>query len=102
MPPEIIRFAEVASTMELAHARAQEGAEHGTAIVAARQTGGRGTRGRIWSSEPGGLWLSVVARPTRSDALEALSLRVGLATAAVLELTCPTLPRLGIKWPNDI
>lgn len=88
--------------METAHARAQDGAAHGTAVVAERQTEGRGTRGRIWSSEPGGLWMSVVARPSRTDALEALSLRVGLATAAVLELLCPALPRLGLKWPNDI
>ena len=102
MPPELIRFAELASTMEAAHARAQDGAAHGTAVVATRQTLGRGTRGRAWSSGPGGLWMSVVARPSRTDALEALSLRVGLATAAALELTCPALPRLGLKWPNDI
>jgi BirA family biotin operon repressor/biotin-[acetyl-CoA-carboxylase] ligase len=102
MPAELIRFAELASTMETAHARAQNGATHGTAIVAVRQTVGRGTRGRAWSSEPGGLWMSVVARPSRTDALEALSLRIGLATALVLELLCPPLPRLGLKWPNDI
>jgi BirA family biotin operon repressor/biotin-[acetyl-CoA-carboxylase] ligase len=102
MPPELIRFAELGSTMETAHARAQDGAAHGTAVVAARQTVGRGTRGRVWSSEPGGLWMSVIARPSRTDALEALSLRIGLATAVVLELLCPALPRLGLKWPNDI
>jgi BirA family biotin operon repressor/biotin-[acetyl-CoA-carboxylase] ligase len=102
MPPELIRFAAIASTMETAHARAQDGAPHGTAIVATRQTLGRGTRGRAWSSGPGGLWMSVIARPSRADAIEALSLRVGLATAAALELLCPELPRLGLKWPNDI
>lgn len=102
MPPELIRVAELPSTMEAAHALAQDGAPHGTAVVAARQTLGRGTRGRTWSSELGGLWLSVITRPSRTDALEALSLRVGLATAAVLELACPALPRLGLKWPNDL
>jgi BirA family biotin operon repressor/biotin-[acetyl-CoA-carboxylase] ligase len=102
MLPELIRVAEVTSTMEAAHALAHDGAPHGTAMVAERQTLGRGTRGRAWSSEPGGLWLSVIARPSRTDALEALSLRVGLATAAVLELVCPALPRLGLKWPNDL
>ena len=44
----------------------------------------------------------MIARPSRTDALEALSLRVGLATAAALELACPALPRLGLKWPNDL
>jgi len=102
MPPELIRYAELPSTMEAAHLLAQEGAEHGTAIVATRQLAGRGTRGRAWSSEPGGLWLSVIARPARTDALEALSLRTGLAVAAAVELACPALPRLGIKWPNDL
>ena len=77
MPPELIRVAELPSTMEAAHARAQDGAAHGTAVVAERQTLGRGTRGRAWSSEPGGLWLSVITRPSRTDAIEALSLRVG-------------------------
>ncbi|HEY8061655.1 MAG TPA: biotin--[acetyl-CoA-carboxylase] ligase [Gemmatimonadales bacterium] len=102
MPPDLIRVAELPSTMEAAHALAQDGAPHGTAVVAGRQTLGRGTRGRAWSSGPGGLWLSVIARPSRTDALEALSLRVGLATAAALELACPVLPRLGLKWPNDL
>lgn len=102
MPPELIRFAELASTMETAHQRAQEGAEHGTAIVATRQLAGRGTRGRPWSSERGGLWMSVIARPRRTDALEALSLRVGLATATALEIAAPALPRLELKWPNDL
>jgi len=102
MPPDLIRVAVFPSTMEAAHALAQDGAPHGSAVVAERQTLGRGTRGRTWSSEPGGLWLSVIARPSRTDALEALSLRVGLATAAALELACPVLPRLGLKWPNDV
>ncbi len=102
MPPELIRLSAVGSTMEAAHAAAVRGAGHGTTIVAARQWAGRGTRGRAWDSDLGGLWLSLVARPSRTDALEALSLRVGLALAAALELACPALPRVEIKWPNDL
>lgn len=88
--------------MELAHAEAGRGAPHGTAIVAARQSAGRGTRGRLWSAEQGGLWLSLVARPGRADAPEALSLRIGLALAELLERTVPPLPAVGVKWPNDL
>jgi len=102
MPPELVRVAAIPSTMEAAHTLAQTGAPHGTAVCALEQTAGRGTRGREWSSGLGGLWMSVIARPARADALEALSLRIGLATAAVLELACPALPRLGLKWPNDV
>ena len=34
--------------------------------------------------------------------MESLSLRVGLAAAAGLESALPTLPRVGLKWPNDL
>lgn len=95
-------MSDVPSTMEAAHAQAQLGAPHGTAIVAARQSAGRGTRGRQWSAELGGLWLSLVARPTRTDALEALSLRIGLALATLLERQFPALPPIALKWPNDL
>lgn len=100
--PELIRLASVSSTMEAAHVQAQQGAPHGTAVAAGVQTAGRGTRGRQWSAGPGGLWLSVIARPTRTDALEALSLRIGLALAALLERNFPALPAISLKWPNDL
>lgn len=102
MPAELLWRDEVASTMEAAHAVAAAGADHGTAIVARQQTAGRGTRGRVWASDVGGLWCSVVTHPRRTDALEALSLRVGLVLAAAIELAFPVLPRLEIKWPNDL
>lgn len=96
------RLPRVESTMETAHHLAQEGAAHGTAVVATEQTGGRGQRGRAWSSPPGGLWLSVVGRPEATEGIGALSLQVGLALAAAMEEACPGLPPLGIKWPNDL
>ncbi len=98
----LTRVDSVESTMELAHAAALAGAPHGTAYVAARQDGARGSRGRAWASERGGLWLSVVARPARTDAFAALSLRVGLAIADAIEATWPTMPTLQVKWPNDV
>ncbi|MEP6591063.1 MAG: biotin--[acetyl-CoA-carboxylase] ligase [Gemmatimonadota bacterium] len=98
----IIRLDELPSTMEAAHARAAQGAVHGTTVVAAQQLSARGTRGRFWSAGRGGLWLSMVARPSRTDALATLSLRVGLALASLLERTLPSLPAVGVKWPNDL
>lgn len=99
---ELIRLEDVPSTMELAHAAGEDGAPHGTAFVAARQSSGRGSRGRAWTSPLGGLWLSVLARPERADAFAALSLRVGLALADALERVVPSLPLLQVKWPNDL
>lgn len=93
---------ELPSTMELAHQLAEGGAPAGQAVLARRQRSGRGRQGRAWSAEPGGLWLSVVCRPDASGGLDTLSLRVGLAVALVLEHEVPTLPRVELKWPNDL
>lgn len=88
--------------MDRAHALAQEGAPDGSSVLADQQTGGRGQRGRRWASEGGGLWLSVIGRPTATQELGGLSLRIGLAVAAALEATVPTLPSVRLKWPNDL
>lgn len=93
----------VDSTQDLAHRRAEAGAPHGAAIAARIQTLGRGTRGRAWTSGEGGLWMSVIGRPAAAEALERVSLRVGLGLAPVLEAAAglpPTTVR--IKWPNDL
>jgi BirA family biotin operon repressor/biotin-[acetyl-CoA-carboxylase] ligase len=90
------------STMDAAHDLAAQGASHGTAVAAGRQTAGRGSRGRRWDSGTGGLWVSVVAHPRPSDALDTLSIRVGLALATLLEGLMPGLGVIGVKWPNDL
>ena len=97
--PEIVRLARVGSTMDALHDLAQAGAPSGTAVVAEIQEAGRGSRGRRWTSPPGGLWLTVLARPVDTG-LELLSLRAGLAVAAVLEPLVGGALRL--KWPNDL
>ncbi len=98
----LIVLDEVASTMERAHLLAEAGAAAGQAVMARRQRAGRGRQGRAWSAEPGGLWLSVICRPDGSRGLDALSLRIGLAVAVAVEQQCSALPRLGLKWPNDL
>lgn len=93
---------EVPSTMEIAHRLAEAGAPAGQGVLAHRQVAGRGRHGREWVSERGGLWLSVVTRPDAAEGLDALSLRIGLALARFLEEALPGLPRLDLKWPNDL
>jgi BirA family biotin operon repressor/biotin-[acetyl-CoA-carboxylase] ligase len=88
--------------METAHAAAADGAPHGTAVVAAVQTGGRGQRGRAWHSGAGGLWLSVIVRPASTGAIGTVAIRAGMAIADALEARFPELPPLGLKWPNDL
>jgi BirA family biotin operon repressor/biotin-[acetyl-CoA-carboxylase] ligase len=98
--PAIVRLVRTASTMDALHELAQDGAPAGTAVVAGVQLAGRGSRGRDWSSPPGGLWLSVLARP-RTAGLELLSLRAGLAVAELLDGLGAGL-RAQLKWPNDL
>ncbi len=97
----LYQLARVDSTQDVLHAWAAEGAPAGTAVAAEEQTGGRGRRGRTWSSPPGGVWVSVLYRPAAPTAAELLSLRVGLAVAAVLDEILGQ-PPVGLKWPNDL
>jgi BirA family transcriptional regulator, biotin operon repressor / biotin---[acetyl-CoA-carboxylase] ligase len=90
----------VASTMDLLHALAENGAVPGTAVVAGEQLEGRGSRGRSWHSPPGGLWLSVLLYPATLGGIEVVSLRVGLVVAAALEAF--TSEAVQLKWPNDL
>ncbi len=99
--PALLRVASVPSTQDFIHRLAGEGAPHGTAVVAAEQTAGRGSRGRPWQSPAGGLWLSVLYRPPQAPALEVMSLRAALLVAGSLERAVPGI-RFGIKWPNDL
>ena len=99
LPP--MRLECVPTTQDVIHELAEDGAPTGTAVVARSQSGGRGSRGRQWSAPVGGLWLSVLCRPEGEAAIAVLSLRVGLAVAAVLEQDRPGV-RVQLKWPNDL
>ena len=99
--PRVVALEEVGSTLDAAHALAAEGAPAGTLVLAERQTAGRGRSGRRWSSPAGsGLWLTTIERPDDREALEVLSLRVGLEAATALDALAPA--RVTLKWPNDL
>lgn len=93
--------AQTVSTNADAHALAQAGAPHGTAVIADTQTGGRGRRGRTWFSEPGmGLCMSLVLRPGIQPALAP---RYTIATALGLRRVLLALGmKAELKWPNDV
>ena len=56
-------FASLPSTSDHCVSLAATGEPDGLAVLALRQTAGRGSRGRIWESPPGNLYLSVLLRP---------------------------------------
>ncbi len=92
----IIRLEEADSTNEYAKRIAQEVPE-GTVVVASKQTAGRGRRGRSWASPEGGLWMSVILKPGKTDPR-----LVFVGAMAVVDVLDEFGIRAGIKWPNDV
>jgi BirA family biotin operon repressor/biotin-[acetyl-CoA-carboxylase] ligase len=94
------------STNTVAMTLGQEGASHGTVVVAETQTAGRGRSGRQWYSPAGkNLYCSVVLRSMPSPDqltlwLSWIPLIAGLATARAVQTSAALQP--SVKWPNDI
>ena len=98
---ELYCYEELGSTNDRARELAEEGAEHGTVVVAETQTAGRGRRGRPWVSPPGkNLYLSVVLRPELAP-VQASELTL-VASLAVCDALRQAGVDAGIKWPNDL
>jgi BirA family biotin operon repressor/biotin-[acetyl-CoA-carboxylase] ligase len=87
------------STNDRARELATEG-ERDVAVLADRQTGGRGRRGREWSSPSGGVWMSLVLRPDVPPARA--SLLTLAAAVAVTDAAREAGVDAAIKWPNDV
>jgi BirA family transcriptional regulator, biotin operon repressor / biotin---[acetyl-CoA-carboxylase] ligase len=73
-------------------------------VTAARQTAGRGRRGRRWVSEPGNLYASLLLTdPAPAERWPQISFVAALAIHdAVVEIAPGLKRRLAIKWPNDL
>ena len=95
--------AEVDSTNEVVKRRCTSGADiHGLALLADRQSAGRGRLGKPWFSPPdSNLYLSLGWRfDSDTCDLAGLSLAVGCAIAEQLQDSMGVDIRL--KWPNDL
>ncbi len=71
-----------------------------TAIIAREQTGGKGTKGRSFSSPRGGVYLSLV-RYYPCKAENSFSLMIASCMAVVKTLEFYGV-RADVKWPNDV
>jgi BirA family biotin operon repressor/biotin-[acetyl-CoA-carboxylase] ligase len=99
--PRVALFERTGSTMDEAHAFGAAGAPSGTLVLAEEQTAGRGRAGHRWRSEPGaGIWLTLLERIVDQAALDVLTIRLGLETAAILDAYADAPVQL--KWPNDL
>ena len=87
--------------MDVANALAADGAPAGTMVLADAQLAGRGRAGRRWESKAGdGIWMTLVERLNDLEALDVLSLRIGIRVARALDRFSGV--RVGLKWPNDL
>lgn len=88
-----------ASTMALARREADEGAPHGTLVLAEEQTAGRGRRGRSFFSPPAkNLYFTLVLRlPIEIHRHLPVAVPVAVCEAIAAEGVAAR-----IKWPNDI
>jgi BirA family biotin operon repressor/biotin-[acetyl-CoA-carboxylase] ligase len=93
---------ELDSTNTALLAAADDGAPHGSVVVAESQTAGRGRLGRSWIAPPrSGLFLSILLRPEAPASrwgwlplLAGVAARSAVNRAAELEVA--------LKWPNDL
>jgi BirA family biotin operon repressor/biotin-[acetyl-CoA-carboxylase] ligase len=97
----VVFLPETTSTMDVAKDLARKGCPAFTVVVAGRQTQGRGRLRRVWGSEEGGLYFTVVLRP-RIPVLwsSRVNFLVSLTLAGVLRKGYGV--DAGLKWPNDI
>ncbi len=99
---KLILLEETDSTNNDAKRIAAEGAIEGTAVLADRQTAGKGRLGRsFFSPEEKGIYMSIVLRP--QVALESSTLITSMAAVAVaraIEKTSGVYAQ--IKWVNDV
>lgn len=91
---------ETGSTNDDCKALARDGAPEGTAVLASHQTAGRGRLGRAWESPSGGVYVSVVLRPSTPLAgLSPLPLVISVGVARGLDALGVSS---SLKWPNDV
>jgi len=96
------RFEELESTSDYCMARAKDGEAEGLAVLAGRQTAGRGSRGRSWESGAGNMALSVLLRPGVAAAQSGMfPLLAGVAVAEAIAEAAPDAKAM-LKWPNDV
>lgn len=108
MPPShpwrdrIYYYDTITSTNDVLKQLAQQGAPHGTVLIADHQTGGRGRLGRSFLSPSHvGIYMSVLLRPHCAPGeLMHLTCAAALAACDAIEAAAGIAPQ--IKWTNDI
>jgi BirA family biotin operon repressor/biotin-[acetyl-CoA-carboxylase] ligase len=100
---EILRYESVDSTNSKAKRLVANGRPPGFAVMADRQTAGRGRFERIWQTPPGNLAITLTAKISAPTArLPTVALVAGIAIHDALASILEPRFTISIKWPNDI
>jgi BirA family biotin operon repressor/biotin-[acetyl-CoA-carboxylase] ligase len=90
----------ISSTNRKAKEFAKKGADEGTIVVAKHQTKGRGRFDRVWESPEGGVYLSIILRPSCTpDKTTLFPLLISLVVSETINMYSL---QSNIKWPNDV
>lgn len=100
--PPIQAYDELDSTNAEARRRAEAGEGGPVWITAARQTAGRGRRGRAWASPAGNLAATLLFSIDKSPAEAAQVSFLAALAACDLADTCLGQGIARVKWPNDV
>ncbi|MBQ2956921.1 MAG: biotin--[Clostridia bacterium] len=90
------------STNRRARTLGEEGAAHGTLVIADLQTAGRGRMSRTWESGSGdSVLMSLLLRPESLRPTDATG--IVLISAIAVAAACEKMSaQVSIKWPNDL
>ena len=101
MKTEIIELEEIDSTNEFCKKLNFEEDEDTIIVTAERQLKGKGTNGRSFSSDEGGLYISVMKKLENFDFSNTFSIMINACVAV-----CKTVESFGleprVKWANDV
>jgi BirA family biotin operon repressor/biotin-[acetyl-CoA-carboxylase] ligase len=99
---ELVTHERIDSTNEETKRLAAAGARAGTLVWSDEQFAGRGRRGRIWTSPPGNLYVSLLLRPGCVPSIACqLNFVAAVALAETIAALLPPGTPVALKWPND-
>lgn len=96
---KVYTFNRIDSTNNEAKIRIEKGIKLPALFIAKSQTAGKGTRGRNFYSDGGGLYMSLALK---TDETKVQRLTVLAAVAVAQSIEALTGKNVGIKWVNDI
>ena len=101
-PAPVYLYDTLESSNRTAKLLALDGAVHGTLVLTACQSAGRGRLGRSFASPAGkGVYLSVLLRPAqRAAAAQTATIGAAVAVCRAVKALCGI--ELSIKWVNDL